>query len=264
MKISIIIPAYNAERTIERTVKSVLASTIPVEIWVVDDGSTDGTGTCLEKLGGESRWTAEGSTLHVFRQENQGAYMARLNALKQITTPYFGFVDADDEIEPTMFEKMLDKIEAERLDAVQCWSDQVQERFASRDDYVNRVLLWGRGSSFVWDKLYRNQFDFASFEATDHLTNFDDLILNWQFFRKIRSMGFIDEPLYRYVLSPGSAVHRFRWGKVKDYLACARIRRKLAPTYGIRPWGACNGYWMAKNARNLAAFAVSCLIGRWK
>ena len=59
MKVAVVIPAYNAERTIERTVRSVLASSIPLDVWVVDDGSTDGTGELLDRLVGEGREVGE-------------------------------------------------------------------------------------------------------------------------------------------------------------------------------------------------------------
>ena len=118
-KVSVIIPAYNAAKTVERTIRSVLASTISVEVFVVDDGSTDGTGELLDRMERELA-PSNGSRLVVMHQPNCGAYQARLNALKKIETPYFGFVDADDEVDPKMYEKMLAAMERENLDAVQC------------------------------------------------------------------------------------------------------------------------------------------------
>ena len=117
--VSVIIPAYNAAKTVERTIRSVLASTIPVDVFVVDDGSTDGTGELLDRMEKELA-SANGARLVVMHQPNCGAYQARLNALKKIETPYFGFVDADDEVDPKMYEKMLAAMERGRLDAVQC------------------------------------------------------------------------------------------------------------------------------------------------
>ena len=211
-KVSVIIPAYNAAKTVERTVRSVLASTIPLDVLVVDDGSTDGTGYLLEKIENEFE-LSNGSRLVVMHQQNCGAYQARLNALKRIKTPYFGFVDADDTIEPEMYEKMLAVMERENLDAVQCGY-----KIGSHVEHVEHVE--GRGmmvlageeltrykfgylvnpqeSCFIWDKLYRNQYDFDSFELTDKVTNFDDMIFNLQFFRKIERFGLLDEALYNY------------------------------------------------------------------
>ena len=240
-KISVIIPAYNAAKTVERTILSVLASTIPVDVLVVDDGSTDGTGDLLDKME-KARDKTSASRLIVMHQPNCGAYQARLNALRRIKTPYFGFVDADDMIEPGMYEKMLVAMEREKLDAVQCgyriisdgvrecrsegvgesvgvkeWgSEGVSAREGVRVVYGRELTRYKFGylvnpkvSCFIWDKLYRNQYDFDSFEETDRVTNFDDMIFNLQFFRKINRLGFIDEKLYKYSQTEGSAVHSF-------------------------------------------------------
>ena len=287
--ISVIIPAYNAEKTIERTVRSVQASTIPLEIWIVDDGSTDGTGALADRLAANNPTIQQSNNqtiLHVIHQPNSGAYQARLNALKQIETPYFGFVDADDTVEPEMYEKMLEFAKREQLDVVQVkWNTERpvgnpnpsripqsnnpksnnpksnnlksnnQTILSGLTDIFNaivRPIMWeGRDSSFIWDKLYRNQYDFSTFDPTDHVTNFDDLIFNLQFFTKVERMGFIDEPLYHYNATIGSAARKFRWKIVKDFRETFRIRRKLAPAYGVRPWGWMNFRWFVKNARNL-------------
>jgi len=165
--VSVIIPAYNAERTVERTVRNVLGQTLrDIEVWVTDDGSTDRTGAILDGL------AKEDSRVHVIHQHNCGAYQARLNALKQIKTPYFGFVDADDTIEPEMYEKMLAVMERENLDAVQCEYSTSKKvgacgsggvRVISGKEltkYKFNYLVNPRVSCFIWDKLYRNQYDF--------------------------------------------------------------------------------------------------------
>lgn len=286
-KISIIIPAYNAEKTIERTIRSVMASTIPLDVWVVDDGSTDGTGEILDGVVGEMSGSGRvelkvsvplsnsDSPLKVIHQQNSGAYQARLNALKRITTPYFGFVDADDTVEPTMFEKMLDFAERERLDVVRCSYDGEEDlgltdcriggladcrgenqsvnavaetRQTVFDAYVRPALIEGKmGGTFIWNMLYRNQYDFTAFDPTDHDTNFDDMIFNLQFFLKVERMGFLNEPLYHYATTAGSAVHSFGENKLKDFREVCRVRRALLPQYGVDPDGAENRAWFKLN-----------------
>lgn len=250
--VSVIIPAYNAAKTVERTIRSVLASTIPVDVFVVDDGSTDGTGELLDRMEKELA-LSNGSRLVVMHQPNCGAYQARLNALKKIETPYFGFVDADDAVDPKMYEKMLAAMERENLDAVQCGydvsdgvmgcgSEGVRE---NRDEEVK--VLFGKAltkykfgylvnpkvSCFIWDKLYRNQYDFDSFEETDKVTNFDDMIFNLQFFKKINRFGFLEEKLYKYSQTEGSAVHSFGPRQKHDFKWMVdnhyRLTRELFP-----------------------------------
>lgn len=82
-EVVVIIPAYNAEKTILRTVDSLKRQTVPVEIVVVDDGSA----VPLSIAG-----------VRIIRQVNAGAYTARLNGVAQTAAPFIGFVDADDEV----------------------------------------------------------------------------------------------------------------------------------------------------------------------
>lgn len=265
-EISVVIPAYNAERTLERAVRSVLGQTLrELEVWITDDGSTDRTGEIADRL------AAEDTRVHVIHQANAGAYQARFNALKRITTPYFGFVDADDTIKPEMFEKMLDLAKRKELDVVQVGWQQTGVFDLGLDDcligeekiyqaYVKPVIWEGRDSSFIWDKLYRNQYDFSTFDPTDHVTNFDDLIFNLQFFTKVNRMGFIDEPLYHYNETLGSAARRFKWKLIKDFRETLRMRRKMAAAYGVHPWGWMNFRWFVKNSRNIVAIWLKGLL----
>ena len=263
------IPAYNAEKTVERTVRNVLGQRLrDIEVWVTDDGSTDRTGAILDGL------SKEDSRAHVIHQQNCGAYQARLNALRQIKTPYFGFVDADDTIEPEMYEKMLVVMERENLDAVQCgysigggvgeWRSGGVRVISDREltKYKFSYLVNPRVSCFIWDKLYRNQYDFEAFEPTDKVTNFDDMIFNLQFFRKIRRFGLLDEALYNYSQTEGSAVHAygarqkhdFKW-MVKNHY---RLTRELFADgeYGaLRLWLG-HMQWYLVNLRNSVASRV--------
>ena len=272
--ISVVIPAYNAERTVERTVRNVLGQTLrDIEVWVTDDGSTDRTGAILDGL------SKEDSRVHVIHQQNCGAYQARLNALKQIKAPYFGFVDADDTIEPEMYEKMLAVMERENLDAVQCgyitsggveeWRSGGVRVVFDREltKYKFSYLVNPRVSCFIWDKLYRNQYDFATFEPTDRVTNFDDMIFNLQFFRKIRRFGLLDEALYNYSQTEGSAVHAygaqqrhdFKW-MVKNHY---RLTRELFADgeYGaLRLWLG-HVQWYLVNLRNSVVSRVRSVVG---
>lgn len=239
VKISIIIPAYNAAKTVEKTVRNVLASTIPVHVYVVDDGSTDGTALILDELV-RSTPTPSPYTLTVLHQQNCGAYQARLNALKLITTPYFGFVDADDTVEPNMFERMIAACEENDLDCVQCkiadptalhlHLDTTPLKIISGDDLEShkfKYLVNPKEACYIWDKVYRNQYDFEKFEPTDRITNFDDMVFNFQFFAKIKRMGFLNEGLYHYAKNDGSASHAFGSRQRHDFLWMVKNHYRL-------------------------------------
>lgn len=94
--VSIIIPAYNAEKYIAETLDSVLKTEYsPLEIIVIDDGSTDGTLNII------SRYAQQDNRLRVITQKNMGVCAARNNAIREARGSYILPIDADDLIEPS-------------------------------------------------------------------------------------------------------------------------------------------------------------------
>ena len=99
--ISVIIPAYNAAKTIERACLSVLHQGYPnVELIVVNDGSRDNTGEILDAM------SAEYPNLHCIHQQNGGVCRARNAGLAAMSGAYLFFLDADDEIIPGSLESL--------------------------------------------------------------------------------------------------------------------------------------------------------------
>ncbi len=89
MKISVVIPAYNAEQTIGRTLDSVLAQTRAAdEIIVIDDGSADATADIIRTYGGKVR---------LIQQENAGVSVARNAGIEAASGDWIAFLDGDDE-----------------------------------------------------------------------------------------------------------------------------------------------------------------------
>ena len=92
MKVSVIIPVYNVLSYLERCIQSVLHQTYKdLEIIMVDDGSTDGSGELAEGL------KALSPCIQVVHQENQGLSGARNTGIRHATGEYVVFLDSDDE-----------------------------------------------------------------------------------------------------------------------------------------------------------------------
>ena len=227
-KISIIIPAYNASKTVRRAVESALAQTLQdIEVWVVNDGSTDGTDAILDQL------KCSDSRVNVIHQSNQGAYMARLSALQRIKTPYFTFIDADDSVMPQTYETALTIMLTKNLDVLR------YDEFGSSDAtgkvdvvsgtlkvYENVYIPWlvkGEGSATIWNMIYRNRFDFSCFKNL-RITMFDDLAFNLQFLKNAYSYGYLHLGLYNYSCVEGSAVHSFTDRHIHDFKKIIEFR----------------------------------------
>jgi teichuronic acid biosynthesis glycosyltransferase TuaG len=93
---SVVIPAYNAERSIEACLASVVGQTLaPLEVLVVDDASCDGTGEVIRRF--EGRFAAAGVQLTYMRLDhNSGPSAARNQGIREAKGEYIAFLDADD------------------------------------------------------------------------------------------------------------------------------------------------------------------------
>lgn len=103
--ISVIVPVYNIMEYLPRCVQSIRNQTYEnLEIILVDDGSTDGTGALCDSL------AARDSRVKVFHKENGGSSSARNLGLEKAAGEYIGFVDSDDYIGTFMYERLLESI----------------------------------------------------------------------------------------------------------------------------------------------------------
>lgn len=104
--VSIIIPAYQEEKRIERCLQSIVASTYRnLELIVVNDGSTDNTEKVIKDF--KERNKAKSISINLHTISNGGAGRARNYGLCLTKGDYIGFVDADDMIHPQMIEKLV-------------------------------------------------------------------------------------------------------------------------------------------------------------
>lgn len=148
--ISVVVPVYNKEKTIERCIKSISSQSYSdLEIIIVDDGSADKSGCICEKL------SEHDNRIRIIRTENAGAVAARKKGIAIAKGDYIGFVDADDLIEPDMYERLFDAIRKSN-------ADFVHSGFVlCKDDYSQPVIDFGEG-------FYKFDSDEARFEFLKH------------------------------------------------------------------------------------------------
>jgi glycosyltransferase involved in cell wall biosynthesis len=124
MLVSVIIPAYNGERFIGRTLKSVLSQTHePLEVVVVDDGSTDKTPLIVEEA------AARDSRIRRFRIQNSGVAAARNFGINQARGELIAPLDADDLWHPQKLALQVEVMRnsSTRVGLVYCWSLDIDE-----------------------------------------------------------------------------------------------------------------------------------------
>lgn len=167
--VSVIIPSYNATDYIAQTLESVLAQTLTdIEVIVVDDGSTDNTRNIVADFANKD------PRLMLVEQANQFAGVARNNGMSKAQGKYLYFLDADDYIETTTLEELVNAIEQHGADIAIAKSEGFDnttgdtwtidgalngvdfDRPIAHAEYCDRLF-----QSFIgwpWDKLFRKEF----------------------------------------------------------------------------------------------------------
>ena len=113
--LSIIVPVYNVRAFLEKCIKSILAQTFTdYELILVDDGSDDGSGEICDKF------ALEDERIRVIHKENGGVVSARKAGISAARGAYAGYVDGDDWIDSSMYEKMVHYMQKYSCDLVMC------------------------------------------------------------------------------------------------------------------------------------------------
>ncbi len=103
--LTVCIPCYNAQNTIGRCIESILNQTYPLSILIVNDGSKDNSGQVIDE------YASKYDNITVIHQENAGIAKTRNVLLANVETPYFGFLDADDQALPTYSDVFIPLLE---------------------------------------------------------------------------------------------------------------------------------------------------------
>ena len=108
--ISIIIPAWNAERTLSSAIDSAMNQLLKAEIIIVDDGSTDGTAELIDE------YRERFKNIRLISQKHKGQASARNAGMKSARGKYITFLDADDALMPNILDKAIYKMEKDNAD----------------------------------------------------------------------------------------------------------------------------------------------------
>lgn len=218
--VSIIVPAYNAERWLPAAVRSVLAQTEQDwELVLVDDGSTDATpGLC-------DGYAASDPRIRVEHTLNAGVSAARNHGLRLCRGQWILFLDADDVLHPDMIRIMLDAATRHNADMVSCATYQfhtpqqeadwlntsfqvpVKERILTSENAIEEAYYQTSELNVSsCAKLYnRNVWHANSF----YNGRYEDLEIACRLMESADRIVCVDAPLYGYRQNPDSYMHRF-------------------------------------------------------
>jgi glycosyltransferase involved in cell wall biosynthesis len=163
-KISVIVPVYNNEKYLQKTVESILNQTYKnIEIILVDDGSVDESPRICDEM------AEDYENIVAIHQKNKGVSSARNAGLKKATGELIAFCDGDDILQEDMYELLHKQMTEENSDIACCSSSLIMENntvlnklsgkklvWESCDDYL-RDFLVGRLSMSACTKLFKSE-----------------------------------------------------------------------------------------------------------
>lgn len=191
---------------------SLLQQTMPVDIVIVNDGSTDGTLQIAE------RFAFDHSNVKVISKENEGLPQARRAGLSHTDAAFIGFVDADDWVEPDMYERLYHKMQLTGTDIACCdffYADESgnhpseyrgygsKEPVLSPEEALYELHMRRAVFPFLWNKLFRRKlFEGISFPKKNFIG--EDYATTIQLINKAQKVFLYSLPFYHYWQEDGS------------------------------------------------------------
>lgn len=194
--ISVIVPVYNSERTLNRCINSILSQTFSdFELIIVDDGSTDSSGRISDE------YAKIDNRVKVFHKKNGGVSSARNLGLERVMGRWVTFCDSDDYVSSEWLDSYVRNCRDDLELIVQNYNDlgnQTNDFVCCTADFIEKFYdkdIIG----YVWNKLYLfsiiNKYNIRFCESFSFL---EDEVFNYRYLQNIECIKFIKESGYYY------------------------------------------------------------------
>ena len=226
-KISVIVPIYNADKYLERCLSSIIGQTYKnLEIICIDDGSTD------DSLKICQNYRAKDKRIKVIHKKNEGVTVARKLGVKIANGEWVGFVDADDWIEPDMYEELLKKAMLYNVSLVCANYRRYYEKYClynemefneglydiseTDSEFAKKFIInidtfnYSIDSSMC-DKLFNRENVYTLLkELNDEIIFAEDAAIVYSYILKYKRVFILNKTVYNYRLSnSASCIHNF-------------------------------------------------------
>jgi glycosyltransferase involved in cell wall biosynthesis len=262
MLFSIIVPVYNAEAFLKKTVESILRQTCnDYEIILIDDGSADNSWHIME------HYEAENPKIRCFTQPNRGVSSTRNRGIGLAQGDYIIFVDADDEIHPGMLEILRETLQncpadvvafnAYRMDidsnVIGKMTVPFQEKtLCLRTEQDKRCLY----DALASDRAFGFACNFAakselllSIRFPEDMILCEDLVFDIEMYEKAKTVVCLPDYLYYYRNNPAGAVNSFNFRKLDDLKKVYSAKITLLERHGLE-----------ENRGAVLRFFMTCLV----
>ena len=215
-KVSVIVPVYNGEKSIERCAGSILNQDYPeLELILVDDGSRDRSWEIIQAI------AAADHRVKAIHQENGGVSSARNRALAEASGAYVQFADVDDWLPMDATKMLVREMEAQSAELVvgdfyRVVDGNVSEKGSiemggalTLQQYANAMMLSPADLYYgvLWNKLYRRDIiEQYSIRMDENISYSEDMIFNLEYLLHVKSVAILKAPVYYYQYTKGSLV----------------------------------------------------------
>ncbi len=218
-RISVVIPAYNMDSTVEKAVRSVLDQTYTdFELILIDDGSSDQTPQILDRL------ATEDARIRVIHQENKGLSESRNIGVANARGKYLSWLDADDWMEKDALEKLMHAIDASGAAIAHCnyvnvdpsgkrirRYPQTENAVITGREALNMVLNRTLTQSLCFNLVRKDFYDSFKFPTGKH---FEDVYTSYRLYEQAEKVAIVyDSELFNRLVRPESISHIKRIGQ---------------------------------------------------
>ncbi|MBD5441608.1 MAG: glycosyltransferase family 2 protein [Treponema sp.] len=230
--ITVMIPCYNAENTINKCLASLFENAVSekCEFIIVDDCSTDGSVNMIEET------VLKYPNLHdnikvISHKTNMGLAKARNTAFEKASGYYIICVDSDDWVEPDYLSLLYEEARNSNADLICCdyYADTIKgtqrirafpgmnssaclQRLAENKYYGYLWIKWIRRSVLIDNNI----------KWVEGINLWEDMVISCKILPYIKSISYVNKPLYHYVANPHSLVHTFNQNKAENLIAAVR------------------------------------------
>jgi len=204
MKVSVIVPVYNASDYLEECLNSIISQTYKdLEIILIDDGSTDDSGTICD------RYKEQDGRIVVIHQDNKGVSNARNRGLEIASGQLITFVDSDDTIDPNMIITLYNDLTDNQASVVISSYSTLKDEYLkpvgnsgtifvfSKDEAIINLISGKYFIGGLCTKLYKSDI-IKTCRMDENLKINEDVLMNYHVFENSEKILFHDTCLYHY------------------------------------------------------------------
>ena len=205
-KVSVIVPVYNVEKYIDKCLNSLVNQTLKdIEIIVVNDGSKDKSEDIIKK------YKKKYKNIIYVTKENGGLSSARNFGMIYATGEYIAFLDSDDYVDTTLYEKMYKKAKAKNYDYVECdfyWEYEDHKKVDCGYRFKNKKEMFAKARVVAWNKLIKRDIIVSHKLEFPVGLYYEDVEFFYKLLMHINTFSFVEEPLIYYVQRETSIVNK--------------------------------------------------------